>query len=935
MIKKWFYKLTNMREGEEGRALLMFAYIFLLLLTINILKPIRNSLFLTKFGVSQLPYAYILVAISAAFFISVYTKYSKSVRLTRLILVSSSISIFTTIAFWFMLRPGAKLSAGSIVYLFYIWEALVAVLWVSQFWLLAGYVFNAREARRLFGFLGAGAIAGSIAGGYLTSYTVSIFGTRNLILMCVFPLAICIGILATLRRSSARATYQELLRQRKTGWSGPQQNPLNLILQSRHLSYLAALIGIGVIVSNLVDYQYSALVIRQVKNQEALTAFLGFWLSNLSVISLLIQLFFTSRLLLALGVGSSLYFLPLGVLAGTFTILFRPTLWSGVFTKVTEGAFKFSINRSALELLFVPIPPTIKNQTKAFIDVFVDSFANGIGGLLLIVFSLGLGLAPDKIGFITIGMICIWGYIIIQMKREYLNSFRVALEKRSIDLEDQRVDLKDPAVLNSIISILKGNNERPILYALRLAEDSKSDLLVPHLSRLLSHPSPEIKTQVLGMILNYPGLDFAAEAQTLTEDPNFDVQVAAIRYLCSKSPDTLATVGELLKSKDYRLRCAVLMYAAKEGTHNKDFRKRFSLKESLDSLVRELDEKVIDEPQRESLKADLTAILGAANDPELYPHLQDLLTNGSPRIVEAAVQSAGKTKAKEFVPFLIQSLSQKNVRKHARNALAEYGEEIIDTLEKRLSDPDLRNRIPGVLGMIPDQKAVDLLQKHLEDKDPVYRGEVLKALNKLRTRNPNLKFNQDYIEKNIVQEAKEYRKIHSLYYRLRNILSQKKEEPTVRRAQHLLLKALQERLLEKMERIFRLLGLKYEPDDMFNAYRASTSSKLELQANAVEFMDNLLQPHLKKYILPILDASHEDFSADQDDPSRKSLSETESIHTILESDDKWLVICALYLMAESKNRELASYAGKFKDYPDPTVQETLTYAMDRLQSQSP
>jgi AAA family ATP:ADP antiporter len=188
------------------------------------------------------------------------------------------------------------------------------------------------------------------------------------------------------------------------------------------------------------------------------------------------------------------------------------------------------------------------------------------------------------------------------------------------------------------------------------------------------------------------------------------------------------------------------------------------------------------------------------------------------------------------------------------------------------------------------------------------------------------------VEENILQEAEEYKKIQSLYHRLYDLLCRKEEEPTVRRAQRLLLTALRERLLEKMERIFRLLGLEYGPDDMFNAYRASTSSKAELRANAIEFMDNVLQPHLKRNILPILDSGLEElpFTVPKEF-STSALSETESIHSIMESNDKWLVVCALYLMAESKNRELASYAEKFKDYPDPTVQETLSYALEKLQ----
>jgi AAA family ATP:ADP antiporter len=931
MLRKGFYRLAGIREGEERRALLMFVYIFLLLLTINILKPIRNSLFLTKFGASHLPYAYILVAVSAALFISIYSRISKNARLNRLILASSFFSFFVMVLFWFLLK--SNIESGRVIYLFYIWEAIVAVVWVTQFWLLAGYVFNAREARRVFGFLGAGAIAGSITGGYLTSYAAPILGTKDLILLSVLPLFGCLIILGIMWQISARASFQEKIRQRKPGWSERQESPLRLILRSRHLTYLACLIGVGVIVSNLVDYQYSALVTKQVKNQEALTSFLGFWLSNLSVISLLIQMFLTSRILLSLGVGTSLYLLPMGVLTGTFTILIHPALWSGVFTKVTEGAFKFSINRSGLELLFVPVPPAVKNQTKPFIDVFVDSFANGIGGLLLIVFSLGLGFAPEKIGYITTALVAAWIVLIARMKKEYLNSFRLALEKRSIDLEQQSVDLKDQAVLDSIISVLKGNNERQILYALRLIENSKSELLVPHLSRLLSHPSREIKAQVLGMILNYPGLDFTAEAHALAEDPDFEVQVGAIRYLANKSSDKLVSVNQFLDSKNYRARCAALMYAASEWNRDKDFKKRFNLKESLDTIGRELDQQNFSSDEKESLKVNLAEALGTANDPELHPYLTSLLDKGSPRLVEAAVQSAGKTRGKEFIPFLIKSLNEKTIRKNARKALAEYGEQIIDVLEAQLSNNNLRIRIPGVLALIPSQKSVDILQKNLEDKDQAFRNEVLKALNKLRASSTTLKFNQEYIEKKVIHEATEYYEVHSLYQRLKGLLSQKRGEPAVERAQQLLLKALQERLMQIMERIFRLLGLEYQPEDMFIAYRASVSSRKDLKANAVEFLDNVLNSNLKKYILPILEpAPAESLRFDgKKNVHDRIPSETESIHSILESDDKWLVVCALYLIAESKNRELASSAGKLLNNPDPTVRETVTYAMEKLQ----
>ena len=96
--------------------------------------------------------------------------------------------------------------------------------------------------------------------------------------------------------------------------------------------------------------------------EDKLTAFIGFWLSNLSIASLLIQLLITGRVLKCFGVTISLFFLPFGILIGTVCILFNPALWSAILVKVSDGGFKQSINKAGFELLSLPLPSEIKNQ---------------------------------------------------------------------------------------------------------------------------------------------------------------------------------------------------------------------------------------------------------------------------------------------------------------------------------------------------------------------------------------------------------------------------------------------------------------------------------------------------------------------------------------------------------------------------------------------
>jgi AAA family ATP:ADP antiporter len=71
-----FKRIFDIRDGEKLRAFSMFAYIFLVIASLLILKPLRNSIFLTKLGIEQLPYVFVFVAISAMAFPAIFYWYS-------------------------------------------------------------------------------------------------------------------------------------------------------------------------------------------------------------------------------------------------------------------------------------------------------------------------------------------------------------------------------------------------------------------------------------------------------------------------------------------------------------------------------------------------------------------------------------------------------------------------------------------------------------------------------------------------------------------------------------------------------------------------------------------------------------------------------------------------------------------------------------------
>jgi len=76
-------RFFNIRPGDAYRLGIMASLLFLLLAANNLIKILRDSLFLSGHSVSELPYLYILVAVIAGAIIATYTKYTANLSIIR------------------------------------------------------------------------------------------------------------------------------------------------------------------------------------------------------------------------------------------------------------------------------------------------------------------------------------------------------------------------------------------------------------------------------------------------------------------------------------------------------------------------------------------------------------------------------------------------------------------------------------------------------------------------------------------------------------------------------------------------------------------------------------------------------------------------------------------------------------------------------------
>ncbi|MFT5386371.1 MAG: AAA family ATP:ADP antiporter [Saprospiraceae bacterium] len=861
-ISFFLRKTFDIREGELNRALLMQFNIFLIISTLLIVKPTVNALFLSKFGIEQLPYAFLLVALVAGIVSTLYSRMINKIAMSKLMVGTLYGSVVSLILFGFFLRM--NILEGAILYLFYVWVAIFALLATSQFWVLANIVFNAREAKRLFGFVGAGAIAGGIFGGYLTSVLAQFMSSEFLPFICAVFLAICIPVTRRIWKREVKETQTDFQQKKKT--KTVSIHPFKQILRSKHLTYIAIIVGVSVIIAKLVDYQFGGIASSIIQDPDELTAFFGFWFSTFNVISLLIQLFVTRKLVGTFGVGSSLFLLPGSILVAVVLLLIMPELLlAAIFLKMADGGLKQSVNKAAMELLILPIAQEVKNQTKTFIDVFIDSLATGISGLMLIFLVKGLDLSTVAINILILILILIWIYFAYQVRGEYFKTFRQKIDFTK-EPKKRFIDIRNTSVIGGMKKVLEEGSEKQILFILQKIQEQPDDRFFDSIQNLINHPSDLIRSEAIRSLYFFRKYKLIEKIEPMVNDPSQKVKIAVFEYLLTHgSVDRIPLINSYLQHTDYQIKYAALVSLAKETHLNPEMKSLFHLEQWILENLKKVP-LIPDERQRIFCTLGLLKAIGYSGITSLYPYLRQYMFSDNMEYSRQAIKSAGDTMHPQFLDELIDLLGNDNLRLPAQQALVHYGRGIVAVLITAAKESDINLKIlriiPSVVKQINTQKAVDFLFELQDYDDLMVRQEALRGLNSLRNKNPHLSFSKKTVLHRILSEAKKFQETLSVLYTQTNLDLQlgkedlaTQKESEIKEARARLVSLLENRLDRNLERIFRLLGLKYNSADIVSIYRGLHSDLPDLRLNAIEFLDNLLEPGLKKILIPIIETA--------------------------------------------------------------------------------
>lgn len=918
MLQRYLSRLLKVRKGEWQIVLLLQLQLFLIIGVLLIAKPAGNALFLSRFGSGALPYMYILTALVAG---GVSLAYSAALRYHSILKVniwSTGLCLLVLLAFASSLQfTGAK---DIVAIGLYLWVALYGVVAASQFWLVANLVFDIRQAKRLFGFVGAGGIAGGIVGGYVANIIAHSYGFQLLLYVASFLLLPGVLITIYIWKQYITGKVPKLARRRRK--AELQTSPWNIIKKSRHLALLCSIVTLSVVVAKLVDYQFSAMALKRFANEEHLTAFFGFWFSTFNVIGLLIQLLITQRVVKYVGISGALLFLPVGLVVGAITMFIMPGLMAATFSRAVDGSFKQSLHRAGLEMLFLPLQQEVKERIKTYIDVFIDSVAGGLGGLLLLLLVDGLHFSTAWISVLVLVLSIGWLVCVLLVREEYLDAFRSQLSHLRPEKGRKSIKSKHKEVLNGFLKVLADKDgtakEQQLLYVLdKTAENGGQEFEAPVIA-LLKHPSCKVRARALRNLTMGHNTAVVTKVRKLVNDPSLEVKNAAVGYLINHYPKRFTKlIDEHLHSPDSTIATATFATLVAESKRNDYILMKWDIPGFFVDKVAELEEM----PETDHLEwtKSLLKASGIAVFPQAKAFLKKQLEAKNDAIRHEAITAAGNSLDEDWLLRLIDFLSEAPNRPHARAALVQYGLGLVELLptyfrNNEIDIEDIR-RLPSVLERIGGQQVVDLLFNMLSKYYPVdleFRLEALKALNRIKKDFPDASMPTSQVFRQIMAEAKTYQIVIENQRTQLQLLDSSPSQ--LNRARKGFLSLLKQRQNNNLDRLFRLLGLRYKSEDIIPIFLALKSENPAERTSAVEFLDNLLDASLKRIVIPLVeDEVKPEFSTEFININELLDTQYQQFRRILRGNDLRLKLAAIHLMGHLKEeryeRILQTYAG--------------------------
>jgi hypothetical protein len=500
-------------------------------------KATRDALYLASLDVTSLPAMVMATAVVSIGLVALTSKGLRQVSPAVFVPTAFVVSAAMLLLEW-LLVPWAPRAAAILVYL---QVSGVGPLLGSGFWLIATERFDPHTAKKRFGQIAGAGTLGGLVGGFVAERVGITFGVAAMLPVLAVANLYCAWVIRRLAVSYARMTAARVADVAPDLAPESPRPGLRVLHDAPYLRNLAALVLLGTLGAELLDYLFKAQAVAAFGAGEGLIRFFAFYYAATSLLTFVLQTSSARYSLEKLGLAVTTGTPSLAVLAGGVASLVAPGLPSLVAARGAESVFRGALFRSAYELFYTPMPPAERRAAKSLIDVGVDRFGDALGGgvIQLVLVLLAPASQQGAILAVAIGSAGIALLLARQLNRGYIHTLERSLLNRALELDFS--DVEDLTTRTVMMRTIRGRTVSVPTSAMTPVSREPSSL-DPEIAEILALRSRD-KTRIVAVLRHDEGMPATLVPHViplLAWDPVAEDAVFALRKVAEER------IGELI-----------------------------------------------------------------------------------------------------------------------------------------------------------------------------------------------------------------------------------------------------------------------------------------------------------------------------------------------------------------------------------------------------
>ncbi|MDG2271872.1 MAG: MFS transporter [Halioglobus sp.] len=417
LVQRALARACEIQPQETRATLASFLLVFLLMGSYYILRPVRDAL-ASDWTDAEVSWLWTFTFFLTFIAVSLYGTAVSRVRFQRLVP-----SVYGLFAISFTLFYVGSQTLSERVLLdkaFYLWVSLFSLFHISVFWSFMADTYSKQQATRLFGFIGAGASAGGIAGPAAASLLVGDYGTDVLLLIASALILLTLPIIRWLQRLKLTDLHNDNVAADAADLSigGSPMAGFSEFLNSRYLLAIGLFIFFYTFIGSFVYFELKNLLgVYDRETRSQIWANMDLAVNSLTI---LVAIFATGRMAKYLGLPFTLASIPVLIGAGMMILAAAPIIGVVVAVQIIRRAGNYAISRPAREILFTAVDRETRFKAKPVIDIVVYRGGDMLSAWVFTGLTQGLGMGLASVALVGAGVAAVWAITGIYLGRRFL-----------------------------------------------------------------------------------------------------------------------------------------------------------------------------------------------------------------------------------------------------------------------------------------------------------------------------------------------------------------------------------------------------------------------------------------------------------------------------------------------------------------------------------